>query len=152
LALTTYRLLNSDRRVRAKLERQFSGMSEVHQADVIGARLDSYFVPYLIELLRRAYNWRFGDQLGALLVVYARIFTLDELAAALQACARNDQCWRAAAMPPSIAELFRNSSHLGLSRVEAFKDFLSTIREMLGDSDDDYYRYPELESALDQVI
>ncbi|GFG95772.1 hypothetical protein MTIM_16510 [Mycobacterium timonense] len=54
-------------------------------------------------------------------------------------------------MPRSIAELFRTSSRLGHSRVEPFRKFLSTIQDMLGDSDDDYYRYPELRSALDQV-
>ena len=124
----------------------------MHQANVIAARVNSYFVPHLTELLRRAYSWRFGDQLGALLVAYAQIFTIDDLAAVLQACVRNDQCWRASDMPRSISELFRTSSDLGHGRVEAFKEFLSTIEDILGDSDDDYYRYPDLKRALDDVV
>lgn len=143
--------LDDVRRRLPMLETQFLGMSEMHKANVIAARVHSYFVPHLTELLRRAYSWRFGDQLGALLVAYAEVLTLDDLAEALQACVRNDQCWRASGMPRSIAELFRTSSRLGHSRVEPFRKFLSTIQDMLGDSDDDYYRYPELRSALDQV-
>ena len=133
------------------LEGQFFNMSEMHKANVIAARVDPYFVPHLLELLRRAYNWRFGDQLGALLIAYAGVLTLEDLAAALGACVGNDQCWRASDMPRSIAELCRKSTHLGPRRAEPFRQFLGSVEEILGDADDEYYRYPGLRTVLEQV-
>lgn len=133
------------------LEQQFVGMSEMHRANVAAARPDRYFVPTVIELLRRAYSWRFGDQVGALLVAHAGMLALDDLTAALQECAGNDQCWRAAAMPEAIVNLLHNSSHLGPGRAAAFREFLTAVRNALGDTDDDYYRYPALENALKQI-
>jgi hypothetical protein len=144
--------LDEVRRRLPALEAQFSSMSLLHRANVIASRIDPYFVPHLVELLRGAYNFRFGDHLGALLVAYAEVLTLSELADVLQACLGNDQCWRASDMPRSIAELCRAAIHLGRGRIEPFQEFLSTIDDMMAGSDDDYYRYPELRDALTQVL
>jgi hypothetical protein len=43
------------------------------------------------------------------------------------------------------------SSHLGPGRAAAFREFLTAVRNALGDTDDDYYRYPALENALKQI-
>lgn len=64
---------------------QFADVPRHHQASVIEVRLDRYFVPAVIGLLRDARGYRFGERVGQLLVRMAPSLTLGELDEALQA-------------------------------------------------------------------
>lgn len=130
------------------LVQQNASLSLLHQANVAEARPNKYFVPTVIALLRRAYSFRFGEQVGALLIAHAGFLTTDDLAAALLAWAGNEDCRRAAAMPDAAVELLHRTSYLGPERAVAFEEFLTTVRTYYTDPDDDYYRYPGLEQAL----
>jgi hypothetical protein len=81
-------------------------------------------LPTVIDLLRRAYSFRFAEQVGELLTAHAGFLTLGDLTAALQAWAGNDQCWRAASMPESAVEILHRTSHLGPERATQFRAFL----------------------------
>jgi hypothetical protein len=52
---------------------------------------DSAFVPALIALFRHAYSFRFGEEVGQLLVDHAQWLNLEDLTAALYAWSDNDQ-------------------------------------------------------------
>jgi hypothetical protein len=129
---------------------QFAGLPPHHQASVIEARPDRYFVPAVIELIRDARGYRFGERLGQLLVSIAPSLTLVELDQALQSWSSNDQCWNAGSMPGAAVDLCEATAHLGPTRVTAFRAFLERVRAQT-DEDEDFYTYPGLEAAVDRV-
>jgi hypothetical protein len=133
------------------LQQQMVVLAPLHVANVVEARPDPYFVPTVIDLLRRAHSFRFGEQVGELLTAHARFLTLDDLRAALQAWAGNDQCWRGSSMPESAVELLHRTGHLGPERPAPFREFLETVRQQVDVFDDNYYRYPALEEALNAI-
>lgn len=132
------------------LEQQFDRLSPQQRVSVIEARPTPYFVPAVVELLRQAYSYRFGELVGQLLVAHAAFLTIDDLGAALVAWAGNDQCWRASSMPETAVNLFSTTGHLGHARAAAFMTFLESVRQQT-DPEDDYYTYPGLEEALSQA-
>lgn len=132
------------------LEQQFNRLSPQQRVSVIEARPTPYFVQAVIELLRQAYSYRFGELVGQLLVAHAAFLTIDDLGAALAAWAGNDQCWRASSMPETAVNLFAATGQLGHARAAAFMTFLESVRQQT-DPEDDYYTYPGLEEALGQT-
>lgn len=140
--------------VRARLPAlvdKFAGLLPQQQAGVIDARPAPYFVPAVIALLGRAGNYRFGEQVGQLVVKMAPFLTLADLAAALEAWSANDQCWCATSMPDTAVSLHEATAHLGPGRDATFLAFLDRVRANTDNDEDLYkgfYTYPALEAAL----
>lgn len=133
-----------------QLEPQFNRLSPHQKADVIDARPGPYFVPAIIALLADARSYRFGESVGQLLVEHAAFLTIQDLESALQAWASNTQCWRAGLMPEAAVNLLADTRHLGDERVDAFRRFLDAVRQQV-DTDEEYYNYPELAAALENL-
>lgn len=133
------------------LEEQLTKLSPVHLASVIAARSDPFFVPHIVDLLKRATNWRFGEQVGRLLIAHAPMLTSDQLAEALQNWAHNVDCRRASEMPAAAVEVLHSTAHLGPQRLDLFRSFLEDVRMYSTGHDDYYYTYPALREALDRL-
>jgi hypothetical protein len=143
--------IESVRKRLPSLERQFAHFSPQQRARIIAARPHPYFVPAIIELLHRASNYRFGEQVGQLLISHAEFLTVDDLSKALAAWGDNDQARRAASMPEVAVSLLMATSHLGPARAAVFVAFLDRVRENTTDDDDDFYTYPALGAALSHI-
>ena len=132
------------------LEQQLSKLPPIHLASVIAVRPDPFFVPHIINLLASAMNWRFGEQVGRLLVLHAQMLTSDQLADALRNWAHNVDCRSASEMPATAVEVLHRTAHLGPSRLDLFRSFLGDVR-LYSAGQDDYYTYPALKEALDRL-
>lgn len=132
------------------LEEQLTQLPPIHLASVIAARADPFFVPYIVNLLKRAMNWRFGEQVGRLLIAHAPMLTSDQLAEALRNWAHNVDCRSASEMPAAAVEVLHRTAHLGPQRFDLFRSFLDDVR-LYSAGQDAYYTYPALEEALDRL-
>jgi hypothetical protein len=132
------------------LEEQLPQLPPIHLASVIAARPDPFFVPYIVNLLKRAMNWRFGEQVGRLLIAHAPMLTSDQLAEALRSWAHNVDCRSASEMPAAAVEVLHRTAHLGPQRFDLFRSFLDDVR-LYSTGQDDYYTYPALKEALDRL-
>ncbi|MGV0585459.1 hypothetical protein ABQE45_17100 [Mycobacteroides chelonae] len=128
-----------------ELGRRFSSLPPEQRSIVMASKPDPSFVSPVIELLRSARTWRFGEQVGQLLVEHAGFLRHEDLRRALESWSANDQCWRASLMPEVAVQLFKDTDHLGSARVVLFEEFLSRVRAA---TDDDYYTYPALAEEL----
>ncbi|WP_231949543.1 hypothetical protein [Alloactinosynnema sp. L-07] len=125
---------------------RFDQLSEFHQQQVIAARPSEFFVPRVIELLRAAWGWRTGEQIGRLLVQHASFLSVETLGQALTTWYGNDQCREAAAMPGMAVELAHATSHLGAARGPLLLDFVTKCEAKAGPGT--HYSYTELKTAL----
>ncbi|WP_231983215.1 hypothetical protein [Nocardia sp. 852002-20019_SCH5090214] len=130
-----------------QLEQRFTGLSELHRMNVVAMAPAPYFVPAIVEFLRKAWNFRTGEQVGQILLQHAAFLSLDELRAALTAWTDNDQCRMASQMPELAASLYRATTHLGVAQPAVFIAFLAKVQSLSAEGDT-YYRYPALETAL----
>lgn len=133
------------------LEEQLIKLSPVHLASVVAARSDRFFIPHIVDLLKRAMNWRFGEQVGRLLIAHGPMLTSDQLAEALQNWANNVDCRRASAMPATAVELLHSTVHLGPRRLDLFRSFLEDVNLYSAGDDDYYYAYPALKEAIERL-
>jgi hypothetical protein len=129
------------------LEEQLPQLPPIQLASVIAARPDPFFVPYIVNLLERAMNWRFGEQVGRLLVAHAPMLTSDQLAEALRKWAHNVDCRSASEMPAAAVEVLHRTAHLGPQRFDLFRSFLDDVR-LYSTGQDDYYTYPALKERF----
>ncbi len=132
------------------LEQHLERLSAIQLASVIAARPDPFFAPHVVDLLKRATNWRFGEQVGRLLIAHAPMLTIEQLAEALQNWAHNIDCRSASEMPAAAVEVLHSTDHLGSERFDLFRSFLDDVRMYIS-GQDDYYTYPALEEALDRL-
>ncbi|MGC4856558.1 hypothetical protein ACLQ24_25100 [Micromonospora sp. DT4] len=131
------------------LENQSAMLSWTQRLFVAGARPDPYFLPAVIQLVREAASFRFGEQAGRVLVQHAPFLTLETLRTVLVAWSSNEQCRRASEMTTLAVHLLQGTAHLGPTRAPVFGEFLTNVRAIEGTSD--YYSYPALEQALSNV-
>jgi hypothetical protein len=129
------------------LEHRFNALAFMHRLNVVATAPAPYFVPAVIDFLRRAGSYRLGEEAGQLLVQHAPFLTVETLKTALTAWASNSQCREAAQMPDLAVDLFRSTAYLGADQAAAFVTFLGEV-QALAKSGDGYYRYPALEVAL----
>jgi hypothetical protein len=130
----------------------FGRLDESYQRQVIAARPSEFFVPTVIELLRRAGGYRASEGVGRLLVQHAAFLSPQALQAALTAWYDNLQCRHASAMLGMAVQLAHATAHLGAARGPLFAEFLTRC-EGSADPDDpaDPYRYPDLKTALQNL-
>lgn len=132
------------------LTAQFAALLPSQQAAVIDVRPDPYFVPAVIALVAGARNYRTGDRVGQLMVKMSPFLSLQDLDAALEGWAANDQCRMASEMPGAAVSVYLATTHLGPRREAAFRRFLERVRSY-SDENDGFYWYPALEDVLPRV-
>lgn len=131
----------------SNLTKQFDTLPSWHQVAVISVRPAKYFVPQAVKLIKSAGTYRSGDRIGEVLLKLSQMLEMQDLADALAAWAENDQCRKASSMPEVAVKLYWATSHLGEERNQLFRTFLECVQSY-AEKGDDYYKYPELESAI----
>ncbi|WP_329000883.1 hypothetical protein OHA18_41440 [Kribbella sp. NBC_00709] len=132
------------------LEEIFNAMPLFEQIDVMAARPTSYFVPTLIEVVKRTPNWATGSYLAnRVLVEHAEHLTSAQLEDLLQAWVGNDQCRLANGMPEAAARMAALTAGVYPENRQHWTEFLKLVRifEQSG-----YYSYRELELELEQAV
>ncbi|WP_280388086.1 hypothetical protein [Nocardia wallacei] len=130
-----------------ELEVRLSALQPMHRMSVLtSADPDPYFVSAVLQSLRDAWSYRAAEQVGRLLVQYARFLNNGELRAALSAWSGNAQCRQAIDMLGLAVQLFHGTGQLGDSRGALFREFLEAVRAE--EDETSYYTYADLEQGL----
>jgi hypothetical protein len=108
------------------------------------------FIDEAIEIYSEVGNFRRSDKISmSIILPFSTMFNAEHIRRVLKAAASNIDIHQASGSPGFFKEMFERTSDLHEETKAAWQEFMSEMQK--GKKPDDYYTYPTLRAAMEQV-